>query len=45
MTASPKPLFSVIIPVYKGEQYLTSAMQSVFALGYEGVGFHPDVIL
>ena len=37
MTASPKPLFSVIIPVYNGEQYLTSAMQSVFALDDEAL--------
>ena len=37
MAPSHKPLFSVIIPVYNGEKYLTSAMQSLFALGYEAL--------
>src|SRR5438045_2909770 len=37
MTLSPKPLFSVIIPVYNGEKYLTSAMQSVFNLKAEAL--------
>jgi tetratricopeptide (TPR) repeat protein/glycosyltransferase involved in cell wall biosynthesis len=37
MTPSPKPLFSVVIPVYNGEKYLTSAMQSVFNLKAEAL--------
>ena len=34
MTSSDSPFFSVIIPVYNGEQYLRSAVQSVLDLGY-----------
>jgi glycosyltransferase involved in cell wall biosynthesis len=37
MTSSPKPLFSVVIPVYNGEKYLCSAIQSVLDLGYEAL--------